>query len=154
MTASPRMHHRDAKIADGPITRRKVRAIKVYWPVSHSTLARVSAGDLGALRSDDSFGAFIDVLESSSCVGDFGVYRDVYEVGLGAEGFTTRSGATPALGAIGERTLSPTLTVTVHVDHSVPEDEISQVLGQILAAHPWEVPVLELTAPFDLITAG
>ncbi|MET8945108.1 hypothetical protein ABZX30_16370 [Streptomyces sp. NPDC004542] len=136
------------------IRRRSVRALKVYWPVSRQTLALAAAGDVEVLRREESLAGLLRVVETSPCLGDFGMYTDVFEVGIGAEGFTTGRGAAPTLGAVGEQTLSPTLTVTTYIDASVPEDELSHALSRIVAAHPWEVPVVELSAPVELVTRG
>ncbi|MFG6192680.1 hypothetical protein [Nonomuraea sp. JJY05] len=145
MTSTP--HER----ASAAARRRPVRAIKVYWPVSRQTLAAMAAGDVAALEADPSLGELLHVLETSPEVGDFGLYTDVFEVGIGAEGFTAVHGATPTLGAIGARSLSPTLTFTTYIDASATDDEVSWVLSRIMDAHPWEVPVIELSAPLDLV---
>ncbi|MEU5096188.1 hypothetical protein [Streptomyces sp. NPDC020996] len=136
------------------IRRRSARALKVYWPVSPQTLALVAAGNVEVLRADESLADLLRIVETSPCLGDFGLYTDVFEVGIGAEGFTTGLGAAPTLGEVGEQTLSPTLTVTMYIDASVAEDELSHVLSRIVDAHPWEVPVVELSAPVELVTGG
>ncbi|MET8975612.1 hypothetical protein ABZX85_08325 [Streptomyces sp. NPDC004539] len=135
-----------------PVTRRRVRTIKVYWPVAEETLTAASAGDLDALRRDDSFAALLRVLESTPELGDFGVYGDVFEVAFGAEGFTVRPGARPSLGTVGGRFLSTTLAVTTYVDGTLDDDALAPVLARLVAAHPWEIPVLELSAPLDLVS--
>lgn len=142
--AAPRPPLRDIKL-------RSVRSIRVYWPVTGETLAALGAGRTETLRDDAAFGSLLQVLRSSPCAGDFGVYSDVFEVGVGVEGFTTKPGAHPTFGSVGDSSLSPALTVTVHIDARTPDDEVSRVLGRILHAHPWEVPVVELSAPFDLV---
>ena len=138
--------------AKGTVRRRSVRTIKVYWPVSSATLAAAAAGGIEALRDDDSFAALLRVLESTPEIGDFGLYDDVFEVGFGAEGFTTRPGAAPALGTVGGRSLSPTLAFTSYIDAAASDDELSRVLARITDAHPWEIPVIELSAPLELIS--
>ncbi|MEV0196038.1 hypothetical protein [Nonomuraea sp. NPDC050691] len=137
--------------AEMAVRRLPVRSVRVYWPVSGRTLARVGSGDVDVLREDESFAALLHVLRTSACAGDFGVYRDVFEVGVGVEGFTTGHGARPTFGSVGDSSLSPTLTVTTHIDARTPDAEISRLLSRVLDAHPWEVPVVELSAPFDLV---
>ncbi|MEU1179727.1 hypothetical protein ABZ464_19095 [Streptomyces sp. NPDC005820] len=138
--------------ARGAVRRRTVRTVKVYWPVGAETLAACARGDLDVLRSDESFAALLRVLETSPELGDFGVYGDVFEVALGAEGFTVRPGARPALGAVGGRFLSSTLAVTTYVDATTDDDDLTHTLTRLIDAHPWEIPVIELSAPLDLIT--
>ncbi|MFG2963293.1 hypothetical protein ACGFZS_08365 [Streptomyces sp. NPDC048288] len=135
-----------------PVRRRTVRAIKVHWPVPAATLAACAAGDLDVLRSDESFAPLLRVLETSPELGDFGVYGDVFEVALGVESFTVRTGARPTLGSVGGRFLSSTLTVTTYVEATVGDDELALLLARLTDVHPWEVPVIELTAPMDLVT--
>ncbi|MFI1049259.1 hypothetical protein ACH4U3_26300 [Streptomyces griseoruber] len=138
--------------ARGGVRRRTVRTVKVYWPVGAVTLAACARGDLDVLRSDESFASLLRVLETSPELGDFGVYGDVFEVALGAEGFTVRPGARPALGSVGGRFLSSTLAVTTYVDAATDEDALSRILARLIDAHPWEIPVIELSAPLDLVT--
>ncbi|WP_416984256.1 hypothetical protein [Streptomyces sp. T028] len=138
--------------ARGAVRRRTVRTIKVYWPVGAAAMAACAEGDLDGLSSDESFASLLRILETSPELGDFGVYGDVFEVALGAEGFTVRPGARPALGSVGGRFLSSTLAVTTHVDAATDEDALARILTRLVDAHPWEVPVIELSAPLDLVT--
>lgn len=150
-TTTPQAAERDREAADPSVRRRAVRRVKAYWPVAEATLAACAQGDLDALRSDESFASLLRVLESSPELGDFGVYGDVFEVTFGAEGFTVRPGARPTLGAIGERSLSPTVAVTTYV-HAVTDEDLARVLARLTAAHPWEIPVIELSAPLELVS--
>ncbi|AXG81870.1 hypothetical protein [Streptomyces paludis] len=134
------------------VRRRSVRAIRVYWPVSRRTLAAVGTGDIDVLRDDDSFAELLRVLESAPSLGDFGLYGDVFEVSIGAEGFTARPGSAPVFGAVGGKSLSPTLTFTTYLDARTDDEEISRVLSLIVGAHPWETPVVELSAPLELVS--
>jgi hypothetical protein len=115
-------------------------------------VAAVGAGHVEALGDDESLAALLRELRALPGVGDFGLYQDVFEVSIGAEGFTPKDGALPAFGAVGGRTLSPTLALTTYIDAAAGEDEISQILARIVAAHPWEVPVVELSAPLELVS--
>lgn len=134
------------------VQRRAVRTIKVYWPVATATLTACARGDLDVLRDDESFASLLRVLESSPELGDFGVYGDVFEVALGAEGFTVRPGARPSLGSVGGRFLSSTLAVTTYVDAAADDDALTRVLARLADAHPWEIPVIELSAPLELVS--
>ncbi|MEU8575153.1 hypothetical protein [Streptomyces asoensis] len=151
-TITPEPTARDREGAPGPLRRRTVRTIKVYWPVATTTLTACANGDLDALRADESFAALLRIVETSPELGDFGVYGDVFEVSLGAEGFSVRPGARPALGSVGGRFLSATLAVTTYVDAAADDDTLARLLDRLADAHPWEVPVIELSAPLDLVS--
>ena len=75
-------------------------------------------------------------------MGDFGLYHGVVEIGTGWESFTPSPDAAPTLGAAGTATLSPTVILTSYV---AAEADIEGALAALLAAHPWEVPVIELS---------
>ncbi|ELP66768.1 hypothetical protein ACKI1I_26160 [Streptomyces turgidiscabies] len=150
-TMPPETTERGREAADPSVRRRTVRRVKAFWPVSEDTLAACARGDLDTLRSDESFASLLRVLESSPELGDFGVYGDVFEVTFGAEGFTVRPGARPALGSVGGRFLSATVAVTTYVD-SVTDEDLARVLARLADAHPWEIPVIELSAPLELVS--
>ncbi|MEH0447813.1 MULTISPECIES: hypothetical protein [unclassified Streptomyces] len=151
-TITPEPTAEDRNGAHASVRRRTVRTIKVYWPVASATLTACAKGDLDALRTDQSFASLLRIMETSPELGDFGVYGDVFEVSLGAEGFTVQPGARPALGSIGGRFLSATLAVTTHVDAAADDDTLTRILTRLVDAHPWEVPVIELSAPLDLVS--
>ncbi|MEW2047485.1 hypothetical protein [Streptomyces sp. NPDC005476] len=150
-TTPPQAAERGGEPAVTSVRRRTVRRVKAYWPVAEATLTACARGDLDALRSDESFASLLRVLEDSPELGDFGVYGDVFEVTFGAEGFTVRSGARPALGSVGGRVLSATVAVTTYVD-AVTDQDLSRVLARLTDAHPWEIPVIELSAPLELVS--
>lgn len=150
-TTPPKAAERDAEASSPSLRRRTVRKVKAYWPVAEATLAACALGDLDALRADESFASLLRVLESSPELGEFGVYGDVFEVAFGAEGFTVHPGARPALGSVGGRVLSPTVAVTTYV-HAVTDEDLARVLARLADAHPWEIPVIELSAPLELVS--
>ncbi|MFI5963366.1 hypothetical protein ACIA8J_14445 [Streptomyces asoensis] len=151
-TITPEPTAEDREGAPAPVRRRTVRTIKVYWPVATATLTACAKGDLDALRADESFAALLRIVETSPELGDFGVYGDVFEASLGAEGFSVRPGASPSLGSVGGRFLSATLAVTTYVDAATDDDTLARLLDRLAEAHPWEVPVIELSAPLDLVS--
>ncbi|MEU5247133.1 hypothetical protein AB0G81_24025, partial [Streptomyces asoensis] len=137
-TITPEPTAQDREGAPAPVRRRTVRTIKVYWPVATATLTACAKGDLDALRADESFAALLRIVETSPELGDFGVYGDVFEVSLGAEGFSVRPGARPSLGSVGGRFLSATLAVTTYVDAATDDDTLARLLDRLADAHPWE----------------
>lgn len=123
---------------------RKVRSIRVSWPAAPATLAAAINGDLAALERDQSLAPLLAIIRADNCLGDFGLYRAVAEIVPCCELFEPQPGAAPTLGTPRQAQASTNLMVTLHVDASVGQPEFDQVVAQIVAAHPWEVPVIEI----------
>ena len=124
----------------GP-ARRRVTAVKIHCPVLPGTLAAMLAGDASALEADPAAAACLAIIRSDNALGDFGLYHGVCEIGIGWESFTPSPEAAPTLGSAGDMALSPTVILTTYA----PADaDIDAALAALMAAHPWEVPVIEL----------
>jgi hypothetical protein len=116
----------------------------VYCPVQRATLAAIAGGDLDALDRDPHAGPILAIIERSADLGNFGRYRGVFELGIGVEGFTPQPGALPALGRNGVRTLSCTAAIATFVPMAVSPARLAELLDALAAAHPWEIPVIEV----------
>lgn len=126
---------------------RWVRDIRVYCPVAPATLAAMTAGRAAAVEDDPIAAALLAILRTPP-LGDFGRYREVVEVALGYEGFRPGEGAVPTLGAVGQPSWSPTVILTAIYD---AEADVSALTDALLAAHPWDVPVIALSEPYQLL---
>lgn len=122
--------------------RRRVTVVAIHCPVSPETLARLLAGDSTALDRDETAAALLRVIRGDNALGDFGLYHGVTEIGLGWESFTPSPDATPTLGAAGTTALSPTVILKTYAPAGA---DIDAALAALMAAHPWEIPVIELT---------
>lgn len=122
--------------------RRRVTAVKIYCPVSSQTLDAMLGGDASALERDATAAALLAVIRSDNALGDFGLYQGIAEIGIGWESFTPSPEAAPTLGTAGQAASSPTVILTTYAP---AEDDIEKALAGLMAAHPWEVPVIELT---------
>ena len=129
---------------------KQVRKLRIHWPIERQTLSRLATGDTSVFDDDPRMAALLASLRDIPELGDFGVYRNVFESGLGFEGFTVGEGANPTLGTIGERTVSPTFLLTTYVDADLPDDALSAIVQSIINIHPWEVPVLEVSEPLNI----
>jgi len=127
-----------------------VRDIRVYCPVAPPTLAAMIAGDPGAVERDDTAAALLAILRIPP-LGDFGRYREVVELAIGYEGFRPGEGAVPTLGAVGEASWSPTVILTAMYDAGANVDALTE---QLLAMHPWDVPVIVVSEPYRLLVRG
>lgn len=130
-----------------------VRKLRVHWPVSSETFTRIAAGEVSALQRDPGISELLAAVEQFRDLGDFGNYKHVFESGLGLEGFTCSEGAEPTLGKVGEQTVSPTFVFTTYFDAATDNDVVEQFLQELMAIHPWELPVIEVTGPLS-VAAG
>ncbi len=117
--------------------------VLVHCPVSRDTFAALLRGELAALETDENAAAVLAVIRGANPLGDFDLYRGVFEVSLGFEGFTATDRATPTAGAAGANTLSPTVVITTYIDAAADHALIHDALRQLMDAHPWETPVIE-----------
>ncbi len=124
------------------VARRRVTVVTIHCPVAHETLAAMLDGDSAALERDPTAAAMLAVIRADNALGDFVLYHGVAEIGLGWESFTPSADAVPILGAAGTAALSPTVILKTYAPAGA---DIESALAALMAAHPWEVPVIELT---------
>jgi len=124
---------------------RKAWAIRCAWPVTSAVLHRLLAGDMAALDCEDGLASLYAILDANNPLGDFGTYQAVAEVGPGWELFRPGTNAKPIRGTIGQREVSPSLMVTIHVPGNAPQEQVDAAIARLLAAHPWEIPVIEVS---------
>jgi hypothetical protein len=127
------------------ISLRKAWAIRVTWPISFEVLLRLQGGDLTALDCDDGLASLCAILDDDNPLGDFGLYQSVAEVAPGWEMFRPGIDAKPTRGRVGQREISPSLLVTIHMPAEAPQEAIDAAIARLLAAHPWEIPVIEVS---------
>lgn len=127
------------------ISLRRVWALRVAWPVSSAVLSGLQAGNTAALCSDDGLSGLCAILDDDNPLGDFGAYQAVAEVAPGWELFRPCAGANPTQGTVGQREISPSLMVTIHLPRDTPKEQLDAAIARLLAAHPWEIPVLEIS---------
>ena len=111
-----------------------------------ATLQALVAGAEDALERDPAVARMLAIIRAPNALGDFGRYRGVIEIGLGLESFIAAARSQPTLGTRGTPTWSPTITLTTYVDEALPDEELQDVLRELMAAHPWETPVIEVRA--------
>lgn len=122
-----------------------IQKLTVQCPVRPGTLARLAAGDITALETDDLLAPVLAAIQGAALFGAIGPYRDVFHVGVGLEGFTPTAQARPTLGQAGQPCRTPLATLSLHVPADAPAAAIASALAAIAAAHPWEVPVVDLS---------
>ncbi|WP_223805156.1 hypothetical protein [Tsuneonella flava] len=149
-----RTHATDRHRAGGVITgampahhaTRAVTALKIHCPLDDDTLALLMRGQVEEIHPDCALARVIAVVRGDNPLGDFGLYQSVIELGAGWELFTPGAAARPALGDAGANTVSPTAILTVYIPADAVEGAVSAAIDAIVAAHPWEVPVIEIAS--------
>ena len=124
---------------------RAVKRIRIYCPILKDTFVALSQGDLSAIERDPAAARMLAIIRAENPLGDFGLYKGVFELSLGIEGFTPTARAAPAAGTAGSSTLSPTAVITTYIDAATDNKPLRTVLERLLAAHPWETPVIEIS---------
>jgi hypothetical protein len=102
------------------------------------------AGQVGAIERDAVIAPLLAIIRADNPLGDFGTYQGVVEIALGAESFVPSADAAPAEGTAGAVSLLPNVILTTYIADDAPEPLVSMTLAKIAAAHPWEVPVIEI----------
>ena len=121
------------------------RRITVYCPVSRDGWLALLAGDATRLETEPGIAPLFDVLRSHPEFGSLGPYRSVYEVTGGHESFTPGAGARPTLGRPGEVSTTVSVAVTTYVSGAHSEARLAELVRALAQAHPWELPVIEVT---------
>lgn len=133
-----------------PLRTRRVQILTIHVPVAAETLRRLMAGDSAAIDAEPALSTILAIVRESDSLGAFGAYRGVVELGLGWECFTPGGSARPALGTVGVESRSPTVILRIHM----PAEDRAQAdaaIADILAAHPWEIPVIECSTAEILV---
>ena len=118
----------------------RVNGASVPEPSLNAYLAGAFGVPVVMLSGDDRV-----ISEAHPVLGDFGVYQSVMELAPGWEVFTPSADATPTLGSAGATTTSPTVILKTYVAAEADRETVDAALAAIMAAHPWETPVVELT---------
>ena len=118
-----------------------MQVVRVHCPVSANVLARLQAREAAALTDDAVLRAVVEVIRGSDVLGAVGPYRGVFELGFGLESFVPQAEAVPTTGRAGEAAMVSTVVVKSYAAEGA---DIARELAAIVAAHPWEVPVIEV----------
>lgn len=132
---------------------RAVLALRIHCPIADATYRALTAGDASAIERDPVAARLLAIVRDDSPLGDFGLYRAVVELAPGWEIFRPGADAQPTLGSADADTASPTAILTLYIPEDAPVERRDAAIAAILAAHPWEIPVVELTPTRLLLRA-
>ncbi|WP_395329598.1 hypothetical protein WBP06_15575 [Novosphingobium sp. BL-8H] len=125
---------------------RDATLVRIHVPVAAETLVAMLNGIGAAAERDPVLAPILAVIREDNPLGDFGLYKGVFELSPGWEGFQPGPDAQPTLGEAGCMTLSPTVIVSVHAPCPPEDPAFAAALERIMAIHPWEVPVMEISS--------
>ncbi len=119
----------------------RVRVVRVHCPVSGVGLARLQAGDGAAIADEPALAAIVALIRDDAVLGAIGTYRGVFELGFGLESFIPGTDARPTTGHAGQVAVVPSVVVK---SYAPIDADLTPILTAIAAAHPWEIPVIEV----------
>jgi hypothetical protein len=125
---------------------RPSRAVRIHCPAAAATIEAMRAGRGEAIETDAIVAPLLAIIRADNPLGDFGLYKGVVEIALGYESFVPTAAASPTSGTAGAVSLLPSVILTTYIADGAPEDLVSAALAEIVAAHPWETPVIEICA--------
>jgi hypothetical protein len=135
------------------VQRRPVRILRIHCPAAAATVAAMRAGHIDAIERDAVVAPLLAIIRADNPLGDFGTYQNVVEIALGAESFVPTAASTPTEGVAGAVSVLPNVILTTYIADGAAEALVSAALAEIVAAHPWEVPVIEIVAAEMLVKA-
>lgn len=123
---------------------RAAKVLRIYCPVDRGTMELISAGRFAEIEQQSAFSRIMAIIRDDNALGDFGMYKAVVELSCGWELFTPDSMANPTMGEAGSPTASHTAILTVYIPADASLARVSEAVAAIVAAHPWEIPVIEM----------
>ena len=124
---------------------RAAKVLRVYCPIDSDTLNLLMIGQVSSIDKDGTLATILSIVREDNPLGDFGKYKSVVELAPGWELFTPDAAARPTLGQPGTAAVSPTAILTIYIPEDGSVDAVSCAIDAIVEAHPWEVPVIEIT---------
>jgi hypothetical protein len=125
-------------------------AVRIHCPASVDMIEAMRAGEVQAIETDPTVAPLLAIIRADNPLGDFGLCKGVVEIALGYESFTPTEEVSPTTGKAGAVCLVPSVILTTYIAEYIADgaawDAVSAALAEIVAAHPWETPVIELCA--------
>lgn len=88
--------------------------------------------------------AALRVLSRFAFAGNVGTYQDVVEISAGTETYVPTDASAPTHGAAGARSIVPSARLVTYIPATTSEEDLTTLIDEVAAAHPWEHPVIEV----------
>jgi hypothetical protein len=113
--------------------------LAVYVPVDEA-----SDGPGPAVASAAAVQEIMRVFRVFDFAGSVGTYRAVAQISGAADTFMPTADSAPVHGAADIASTVPSARVVTYVPAATPGEDVDQLIGALVAAHPWEHPLIEL----------
>lgn len=111
----------------------------VYVPIS-------AANDLADsdITSANEVQAFLQIFREHDFAGSVGTYNAVVEISRGTETFVPSEASFPTHGKINAPSAVISARLVTYLPIGTTREELGALIDEIVSAHPWEHPVLEV----------
>jgi hypothetical protein len=113
--------------------------LAVYVPISATS--NFADSDITLI---DEVQALLRIFREHDFAGSVGAYNAVAEISRGAETFVPGEASSPTHGKIGLPSSVVSARLVTYVPISTPREELDTLIDEIVFAHPWEHPVIEV----------
>lgn len=113
--------------------------LTVYVPVDEASTASGPA-----VASASAVQEILRVFSGFDFAGSVGTYKAVAEISSGAETFTPTDDSAPAHGVASVASTVPSARVVTYIPVGTPGEQVERLVGEVVAAHPWEHPLVEM----------
>ena len=113
--------------------------LAVYVPVDEASI-----GPGTTVASAAAVQEILRVLRAFDFAGSVGTYRAVAQISGGADTFTPTADSAPVHGTADIASTVPSARVVTYVPAETPGEDVDQLVGVLVSAHPWEHPIVEV----------
>jgi len=86
----------------------------------------------------------LSVFRQFDFVGKVGTYKTVVEISNGTETFAPTMNSRPTYGAANVASTVPSVKLVTYMPAGTHSAEVDRMIAEVVLAHPWEHPVIEL----------
>jgi hypothetical protein len=113
--------------------------LAVYTPISETDDRPGSD-----IVSPDAVQIILRIFRESDFAGRVGTYNAVAEISRGAETFVPTKASSPTQGEVNVPSNVVTARLVTYLPATTTREELDALIEEIVSAHPWEHPVLEV----------
>jgi hypothetical protein len=113
--------------------------LTIYLPISETDdLSDSSVATAGSVQ------AILQIFRGHDFAGSVGTYNAVAEISKGTETFVPTKASSPAQGETNVPSNVVSARLVTYVPITTARGDLDALIAEIVSAHPWEHPVLEL----------